>query len=221
MRNMMKLISVVLVLTMVMMLGGCGASQKDALLGTWEATLDLTEMMNEEMQMDEEMAEYITVSDFSLKMVMTFNEDDTYSMNIDKASVEAAMESMMGDLEAGMTKYFEDMLTEMGMTDVSVDDLLAEMGMSMDQLMEESYAAAMEEEDLFGELDAEGNFKVKDGKIFLSDGKDYAVDENVYDTYTLENGVLTLTETVDPDMDDETAKFVEAMYPIAFLRLAD
>lgn len=216
-KNIIKLVSVIMVVAMLFLLGGCGASAKDKLLGTWETTVDMTEMMNEQMALEEEMADYFEFSSFSIKASITFNEDDTYSISVDKASVESALETMKSDMETGLTKYFEAMLDEAGMTDLSVDDLLGSMNTSMEAMLDELFNEAMEQEELFSELEQEGKFKAAEGKLYLSDSLEYEVDEKEYENYTLEGDTLTLVSCVSEEEPDE---FTQSLYPQVFKKVS-
>lgn len=206
-----RVLSLVMILAMLFVLGGCGGSDADKLVGTWTTALDLTELLNDEIAAgDETMAAYVQVKDFTLNMTVTFKEDGTYTMGIDEASMTAAMEGVLAALKDGMYDYFEDVLAEAGLN-MTVDELLAESGISMDELMDEAFSEAMKE-DMFGDLSSQGNFEVKDGKLFLSDGLDYAVDETIYEVYTLKGNTLTFEESVGSDLDQV---FID-MYPLIF-----
>ncbi len=215
-KNMIKLVSVVMVCAMLFLLGGCGASAKDQLLGTWETTVDMTEVMNEQMALEEEMAEYFEFSSFAIKMSITFNEDDTYVIAVDKASAENALETMKSDMEVGLTKYFQALLDEADVTDMTVDDLLSSMNMTMESMLDELFNEAMDEEELFGELEQEGKFKAADGKLYLSDGLEYEVDEKEYENYTLEGDTLTLVSCVS---EEELDEFTQSLYPQTFKKV--
>lgn len=180
-----------LVLMFCMILSGCG-SEKDKVLGTWEGTLDMTDALNETIASsgDEEMAEYLKFDSFELKISMTFNEDNTYSLSVDEDHLYEQIDSLMEQMCDCMYRYMEDYVAELGV-DMSVDELLAQMGYTMEQLVEES----MDKDDLadsFLELETQGNFQVKDGKLFLSEGLSYAVDEDVYELYTVDGNTLTI-----------------------------
>ena len=215
---MKKRIAMILCLVMALsvMLCGCG-SEKDALIGSWTGAMDLTEAVNaalvSEMGEDEdaaEMAQYLTIDSLKINMTVTFNEDDTYSMVVDEASLEDAMMGMMDDMADGMIEYFEALLEAEGL-DMTVEELLAYSGMSVESLAEDMYNA-FATEDMFSDLNSEGNFKVSDGKLFLSDGLEYAVDEAIYELYTIEGNTLTI------DKGTATDEFEEYIYPMVFTK---
>lgn len=215
---MKKIVSLALVLVMVVaMFAGCAASATDQekLVGTWKGELDMTEAI---MEQASEALEGLELDSFKVTVVFTFKQDGTYTMNLDKASVEAAFENMVGSLEGFMTEMMEGMAQEAGM---SLEDLLAMSGMTMDDMMA-MVTESLEEQDLVGELiedsKSEGKYKADGGKLFLSDGLDYEIDENVYDTYNLDGDVLTLTNTFGGDAEDED--LIRSLYPIVLKKAA-
>lgn len=203
-----------LVMALSLVLCGCG-SEKDALVGTWTGTMDMAELVNagmvEGLGADAaELAEYMEVETLEITVTMTFNDDDTYSLVVDEASIDAAMHGMVEDVTNGLIQYFEDMLAAEGL-DMTVDELLAYSGMSIDTLAEEMYNS-IATEDMFDGLNSEGNFKVSDGKLFLSDGLDYAVDEAIYEMYTIEGNTLTI------DKGTATDEYEDYIYPMVFTK---
>lgn len=209
-KNLTKIMSIILVLVMVVALSGC-ANEKDAVLGTWKAEVDLADYINEGMASeDEEMAEYLAISSFKLTMVLTFEEDDTYSMSLDEADLDDAMEQLKEDFRAGLERYMQDMIDEMEL-DMTIDELMEAMGMSMDQLLDETFTDDMMQE-IVDSAKSAGKFKVKDGKFYLSAGLNYEVDENVYGNYEVEGNKLTLL-----DYTGEEDEFL-SMYPITFTK---
>lgn len=203
-----------LVMALSLVLCGCG-SEKDALVGTWNGTMDMAELVNagmvEGLGADAaELAEYMEVETLEITVTMTFTDDDTYSLVVDEASVDAAMHGLVDEVSNGLIQYFEDLLAAEGL-DMSVDELLAYSGMSIDTLAEEMYNS-IATEDMFTDLNSEGNFKVSDGKLFLSDGLDYAVDEAIYEMYTIEGNTLTI------DKGTATDEYEDYIYPMVFTK---
>ncbi len=203
-----------LVLALSAFLCGC-SSEKDALLGSWTGSMDLAAAVNEGIVEGlgtdaADMAEYLTVDELKITITMTFNEDDTYSMVVDEAALEDAMRGMMDDVVDGLVAYFEALLEAEGL-DMTVEELLAYSGMSIDTLAEDMFGS-MTAEDMFGDLNGEGNFKVSDGKLFLSDGLEYAVDLAVYETYTVDGNTLTI------DKGTATDEYENFIYPMVFTK---
>ena len=117
-------------LTLVMLLGlllsGCSLvtgllqsakkpTEKEQILGTWETTLDLSDMLNEEIAgADQALAKYFDL-DFSITLIMTFNEDNTCSLKADRDAFEDTMDDLMKQMEDSLIKYLEDILKAAGL----------------------------------------------------------------------------------------------------------
>lgn len=210
MKKLNAFLSIVLVLGMLLCLTGCSSSDKDALIGTWEASLDLTDALNAELASDPEIAEFVQIKDFSLIMIMEFDEDDTYAMYVDEDALDETFVALQEDVAEGMAAYLENMaLEEMGV-EMTADEIMEMAGMSMDDLIDSVFTEDMLE-DIASGMEQEGKFKAKDGKLYTSAGLEYDVDPEVYETYELDGDSLTLLEYYGDDAGD-----LADIYPIEF-----
>ena len=197
----------------VALLAGCGGGSGSAdkgIAGDWAANVDMTQYLNDLLSADEEIGSYLTLDNFSIKLLATFNEDGTYSMKGDPESAQAAMDGLKEQLKTAMYSYLEAMIKENEM-DVTVDELLEQAGTTMDDLMTEmdaSYSA----DDLVGDLNMEGKYIFEDGKLALSQSPDQDADINQYENAELKGDTLTLTS------DDENGGDFAGLYPIVFER---
>lgn len=212
---MKKKISVVLcaLLVVAMMVSLTGCLDRVKILGVWKGDLDMTEFINESItEEDKSVAEYIKIEDFKITVVFEFNSDGTYSQKVDEEAFKKTAESFKEDMKEGMIKYFEAYLEEANVN-MSVDELLAASNTDLDKMIAEEY-----DDDFFKDatdsMTNEGNYEVKGGKLFLSDGADHAVDEDVYDTYEIKGDTLTLLDTFGGDNDEELKQF----YPMVFTK---
>lgn len=214
--------TIAIILTVILaavMLVGC-SNEQSKLLGTWKAEANLAEGI-EQVMLEElgEQAEYFSIQDFTVNFVMTLNSDGTYSMTVEEDSVQTAFDALMEDMEAGMVKMLEEQISEMGIA-LSVEDMLAASGMTMESMMDQlkqglENAGVMEQ--VIEESTEEGRFKAKDGKLYMSAGLEYQVDENVYDTYTLDGDTLTLVTHVGGE--EEEQDLVKYVYPLVFNKI--
>ncbi len=190
-------VCLMLAFSMLFTMTGCFGEQSKY-IGTWKGTLDMTDAIAEEFANDEEMGDYFTITDFSIVMYLEFENDGTYSMWVEEESVEKAVENMIDDLEIGMEDYLTDYFASEGVT-MTVQEALDSLGMTMDELMEDSFDDEMIDEtvdEMLNEIKNEGNFKVDGDKLFLSDGLEYAVDENAYEICEISGDILKFLEGV-------------------------
>lgn len=207
------ILSIIMVLTMIAALSGCsGSKEQEKFLGTWRGDLDMTDYINQVVSQDEEMAEYLKVSNFALVMEMTFNKDGTYKATVDENAAKEALEVLQKDYADGIYRYFEDYIAEAGI-DMSVDEVISAAGVNIDELVKESFGEESFSA-MISEASSEGKYEVKDGKLYMSDGLDAAINKNSYETYELSGEVLTILASSDPDNNDT------GMYPMTFKKVA-
>lgn len=212
---MKKTISIILCLllafSMLFTMVGCG-SESSKFVGTWKAEFDMTDYMNQQFASDEEFGDYVELSSFSFDMIFVFTDDGTYSQEVDEASLTEAFDKLKDDLTEDFEGYFEDQAAALG---YSVSDILAYSGYeSVRDLVDESYTEDMLDE-ITGDIGGEGNFKVSDGKLYLSDGVDNLVDEEEYYTYEISDNTLTLLETYVSGEED-----LKDFFPWTFTRIS-
>lgn len=211
---MKRIIAITLTLAMAaLLLCGCG-NDRTKLEGTWQTEVDLSQQVNQMIL--GEVSEYFDFSNFTITFLLTLNADGTYSLRPEETSAKAAFDSLLVRLKDGFIKFYEAEIAEAGL-DMTVEELLATRNTTMDDLIE-TLRKTIEEDGLAAELvkanTREGQFDAKDGKLYLSAGLEYGVDENVYDTYTLEGNTLTLTAHVGGNED------TQLIYPQVFQKVS-
>ncbi len=140
----------------------------DSIVGTWEAEVDFAEYLTDTMASElGEMASYFDFQDLTLKLVLTFEEDGTYTLSGDKASAEKLFSDLLEQLKPGMVKYLEEQLKASGM-EMTVDELLAMSGTTMDALMEQSFSEEMIDE-MLEDMESDGEYEI-DGDLLYLDG---------------------------------------------------
>lgn len=210
---MKRKVSLLLALGMIaaLVLGGCGKKDESKdLVGEWQATLEMVDMLNESLASDPDMAGYINIDSFALKMDLSLRDDGSFTLSLNEASVTDALNSVKTPLKDGINAYMEDMASGMGM---SVDDLLSAAGMDLDSMIDEMLSpeailASM------GDASESGNYAAQDGKLYLLDEgvtKPGSNDEAI--PYTLSGNKLSLEK---PDGDDlgDLAEF----FPLEFTK---
>ena len=211
---MKKSIALVLCLALLMSLCLCGCgSEQDKLVGTWTATINLADMVNEQVAADDPtVGEYIQISNLDVTFNLTFNESGTFAMTVDQEKLDVALREMMNDMSDGLLEYLSAMLSLEGL-DMDINTVLEMLGISLDDLLDEAYNS-MVSDDLFANLDTYGYFYAKDGKLYTGDDQSAVkAGQAGYELYKLENDVLTIDEgTIENDM-------AEYIYPMTFQKV--
>lgn len=204
------ILSMIMIFAMVI-LAGCSGSKEEQIIGSWETTIDATEIMKQAVS-DKEMSEYIDFGECSLKMVYTFNEDGTYKAAPDEAATKEIFSNIKETYIAGITKYFEDQIAESSLS-ISVDELMAESGTSIDELAEKALGDEAVKK-IIDSSTVEGKYEVKDGKLYTTESMDEDIDENKYETYEMSKDELKILESIG---DDNGENGID--YPIIFNRI--
>ena len=207
-----KLLALMLALALVLSLTACGGSDQKKLVGSWECELDFAPLYNDGMEA-EEGGEYLMVESLPMVLQMTFREDGTCTMSVSKESLTNAVEIMKDAMKTGMEDYLMAMLGD-AVEGLTVDDILALMGTTMDDLIDSLVTEEVIAE-MADDMVSEGNYMAEDGKLYVSDSLDEAVDvaEDDYSTYTLKGDTLTLETATD--MDEDSAM----LYPMTFKKV--
>ena len=206
---MKKIISILLIAVMLLAFAGCGKSKsgdKEQFVGTWKATLDMTELLNESLREgigDDEMADFFVIDKFSFDVVFKFNDDGTYSTDVDQASLDKSAETMKTAVKDGLMDYFEVMVDEMEL-DMSVEELLELSGLSMDDLLEEAMPADLFD-DVVKEFKLKGNWKAENGKLYTTESLSDDVNKAGYELYEITDAGIKLS-LVD-ESEDESGVF--------------
>ena len=218
---MKKLLSLILALGLALSLIGCG-SKGPEILGTYDTTINLKDMLVEEINAGMDMATETSLtdymSDFNMVVVSEFSEDGTYKQYVDMDQFTASYEQFKTEV----TAYMKDMLAEVlivsladsGVVVETVEELESALGMTYEEIIQMSLGMdlesfvnlAMDEsvnlEEMSEEATSEGKYKAEDGKLYMSDSLDTEIDESAYELYTIEGDVVTITEGVNIEADE-------------------
>ena len=222
MKNVKRIAALLLALVMVFALCACSDSgsgkdkdkgekvekktDAELIVGTWETEMSMTDYYGDDMGELEGMEAYFDFDKIKITMTFEFEEDGTYTMSVD--GDEAEIKAILRD---GFEKLLNDMLEGTGYT---LEDAAAEEGMTADEyldaLMEESFGSG----DLIDVDDELGEYKVKNGKLYLFDEGD-ELDEGTYYEYKLKGDKLTLVAEYE---DSETTEASDTIFPLDFVR---
>lgn len=159
-----------LLLSLTVILGGCGASDGEALVGTWVWELDLSEYVNsglEDMQAEDpqrpQLPDYVTVEGLVTVLELEFKQDGTVTVTMDKAATGAAVQALAGALYQDMCRYTQARAAYAGEEIGDVDSYMAENGMSEEQLPEKLGLTAL----IDGFSQYSSTYSYKDGQLTL------------------------------------------------------
>lgn len=177
---MKKLISLALCLVMILSVmtacggSGSGSSGGTGIVGSWKATLKLSEYSD--MGDMGGMEEYFDMNKMVITVTMKFTKDGEYSLTVDDSSIDKLVDVMCD----GMEDYMKDMAKKMGM---SYKDLMDLLGVSSIREFLEEEGMMDEFEDL-KDMNESGEYTWEDGVLTLDgDEVEYKLSGN---TLTLE-----------------------------------
>lgn len=187
---------------MILPLASCGPK---SVIGTWiSEEIDYSKLINaaEENNDDSDSIpglkeEYEKAfKDIKIKLVFTFNEDGTYTLEFDEESNKKITDATI-DFSKAYTKLIAQSL---GM---SYEDYLS----AMDQT-EESFEKNIRENQDEESDKSKGKYKIEENKLFTTDSSEDDFNDNDYDIFEFSGGKLKLVEHHGED------KIPEGVYPI-------
>lgn len=187
-RTLALVLSILLLVTALL---GCGAKGK--LTGTWQATANLAEVMQQVLK-DKLPDSVLEVTDFSVIVELTFRKDGTCTFTLQEASVKAAMEQLLEDFEDDFLKGLSEQMSLLG-DNVSLEDILKFTGINTESLMEQMKDSILNSDiatALTGRMSFDGYYKASGDKLYISETEE--IDEKTCFAflYKIEDGVLTL-----------------------------
>jgi hypothetical protein len=153
------------------------------------------------------------VENFTVTLILTFREDGTYSMTVDQEKLNETIENLKKKLARGLRDFMQDLIDASEST-LTVDEFMASMDISVDDMIQEAVGPEIVEA-LVNECTYEGNFSVKDGKLYTSAALAYNVDESMYETYEITKNTLTFMSVVGGD---GNSLLNESLYPFTLIR---
>lgn len=198
----------------LLVLSGC-AREQDALIGSWQGTVDLSEAINTDFARDDKLAPYMQISGFCFETTMTFLRDGTYRVEVDRSRLEETMDKLVKQLASGMRRYLEDYLREQAL-DTTVEEYLAAVNLTPEDLLADAYNRETID-GMLSQLEMEGNFLVEEGKLYISRDKRYAVNMAVWELYTVEADTLT----INVGSTEADNRYADLIYPMTFTRVVE
>ena len=220
---MKRSISIFLILSMLLgmalTMSGCAGDDKK-ILGTWKAEIDYTEALNAGIRSAEGMKDitkYFQADSFILTTTFTFRDDGTYTVSIDEASAENALKTIRSIVYGGFRRYLQYQVDMSGLP-ISVSEYLNLLGISMSELVDGALTDEVKKELLDEMVNPHtGNYRVADGKIYMTEEVDEELTEENYDTYELDGDTLTLLEC-HCKQEEGFEDIAQSIYPVVLTR---
>lgn len=212
-KNIASILCICLTLSMLLACAGCkSGGDADKFVGDWEAKVDMTEMLNSMLTSDSdtaELADYIKVDSYVLTLNFSFSSDGSYKITIDRDALQKTSDALLASIKSGVLAYYEDMLEGLAAEyEVSVDEFLeasevasveeylAAFGLDMDNMFDISQLTSA-----FDAVESSGTYEAKDGQLRLTNSADKSVDIEVYE-FTSDTQVNLVDQTDDGELGD-------------------
>ncbi len=184
-----------LALGLTLTLAACGGNDpKEDLVGAWSGQVDVMDQVVEGMRVTApEIADELELENFYIPLEIEFRDDNTYIMTVDQEKLDESMDALIQKSVDATMVYMEQMLKEQGITDMTVDEALAQSGMdreSFTDLMEQSMGALSSS--VAQQIQTEGQYRLEGNQVYTSDDKDTEPGSDGATPYTLDGDKLNM-----------------------------
>lgn len=223
MKKLSKALALILCLAMLFVMCACGENDTEKFVGTWEAEVDMTDTAL--ASLEDELGDLMVYFDFGKiisVITFTFDADGTYemTMKLTDESVEGYNSALKDGLKAMMSDQLAAEMEAYGMTQEEYEAAYIEAyGVTVDEDIDAYIEQAIQEIDIqqiLADSSMEGNWKVQDGKLFMTEDVDDDFDEASYDVYEAltDTGFTIVSEFNEGEEDTEND-----LYPINFTKV--
>lgn len=184
-----------LALGLTLTLAACGGNDpKEDLVGAWSGQVDVMDQVVAGMRVTApEIADELELENFYIPLEMEFRDDNTYIMTVDQEKLDESMDALIQKSVDTIMVYMEQMLKEQGITDMTVDEVLAQSGMdreSFTDLMEQSMGNLSSS--VVQQIQTEGQYRLEGNQMYTSDDKDTEPGSDGATPYTLDGDKLNM-----------------------------
>ena len=211
----------VIIIVSVISLMSCGAkSDAEKIVGKWTGTVDLSEMMKQEL--NDSSSELFSLDTsaldgLTLEFIYEFTKEGTYTLSVDDASFDAFFQKIKVWAKSAFETMFKSSAEENG---VDLTTLLTMMGVSsIDEFVEQTYSdetKASLRKQMADDENAKGKYKVDGGKLFMSKSGEEFKDSEYIKYEFVNNSQLKLTEAVG--ISDENTAISINVLPITLIK---
>ena len=182
-------------LTLTLALTACSSSDpKEDLVGAWSGQVDVMDQVVEGMRVTApEIADELELENFYIPLEIEFRDDNTYIMTVDQEKLDESMDALIQKSVDATMVYMEQMLKEQGITNMTVDEALAQSGMdreSFTDLMEQSMGNLSSS--VVQQIQTEGQYRLEGNQMYTSDDKDTEPGSDGATPYTLDGDKLNM-----------------------------
>lgn len=184
-----------LALGLTLTLAACGGNDpKEDLVGAWSGQVDMMDQVVEGIRVTApEIADELELENFYIPLEMEFRDNNTYIMTVDQEKLDESMDALIQKSVDATMVYMEQMLKEQGITDMTVDEALAQSGMdreSFTDLMEQSMGNLSSS--VVQQIQTEGQYRLEGNQMYTSDDKDTEPGSDGATPYTLDGDKLNM-----------------------------
>ena len=184
-----------LALGLTLTLAACGGNDpKEDLVGAWSGQVDVMDQVVEGIRVTApEIADELELENFYIPLEIEFRDDNTYIMTVDQEKLDESMDALIQKSVDATMAYMEQMLKEQGITDMTVDEVLAQSGMdreSFTDLMEQSMGNLSSS--VVQQIQTEGQYRLEGNRMYTSDDKDTEPGSDGATPYTLDGDKLNM-----------------------------
>lgn len=184
-----------LALGLTLTLAACGGNDpKEDLVGAWSGQVDVMDQVVEGMRVTApEIADELELENFYIPLEMEFRDDNTYIMTVDQEKLDESMDALIQKTVDATLVYLEQELKDQGITDMTVDEALAQSGMdreSFTQLMRDSLSQLSSS--VVQQIQTEGQYRLEGNQMYTSDDKDTEPGSDGATPYTLDGDKLNM-----------------------------
>ena len=184
-----------LALGLTLTLAACGGNDpKEDLVGAWSGQVDVMDQVVEGIRVTApEIADELELENFYIPLEMEFRDDNTYIMTVDQEKLDESMDALIQKSVDATLVYMEQMLKEQGITDMTVDEVLAQSGMdreSFTDLMEQSMGNLSSS--VVQQIQTECQYRLEGNPMYPADDKDTEPGSDGATPYTWDGDKLNM-----------------------------
>lgn len=211
-------LALVLALSVLGLSLALGGGDEKRLVGAWTWNAQLGEVLARRLEgAPSGSARYFDLSRFDVAVRFDFYPDGAYSIQVDPAAFDAAMDGFLADASQGMTRYLSDVAAQSGMT---LEGVLAATGVTPDDLMG-TLRQQLEDEMALSRAPVRGRYRLEGKRLYLSPGPDAEIDPDASIAYAFRGGhQLRLAEGPGASalLDRLAGLGDEALFPLVLTR---